>query len=353
MLRLCHLLSALGRHAHRAVVPWAILACLVTAVRGQAWPAAEPRYGTPPAPIGDAGPGTPGEALIAYHRDQAQSSAGEETVQHDDAPQSGPAPEEAVNPLRPNTAPRSQPVALPQQPLLPGNDLTAAPASEPIAVSSTTPPPVAVPAPITEPIVRYDSALEPAAYAADSVVVLPATEETPVDEAPPETRRLAPPSSTGEAEAGLATESSNDKSGPLPFAFSKIKSFSTAGAGLAVVVGLFLICMWLLRRGGGKSSGVLPAEAFAVLGRAPLTAQSFAHLLRVGNKLVLVAISANGAQPLTEVTDPMEVDRITGLCASGRGYGPAAEFQQVLAQLAREPARGFLGGEASGGRRSA
>jgi len=333
---------------------WAIVACLVTAARSEAWPAAEPRYGTPPAPIGDTGPGTPGEALIAYHRDRDQSSAAEEPVQSEGASESAPASDEAVNPLRPNTQPRSQPLALPQQPLVPENDQAAATsASELIAPSSVTPPPVAVPAPITEPIVRYDSALEPAAYAADSVVVLPATEETAVDEAPPETRRLAPRSTTREEEAGLSTENSTDKNGPLPFAFSKIKSFSTAGAGLAVVVGLFLICMWLLRRGGGKASGMLPAEAFAVLGRAPLTAQSFVHLLRVGNKLVLVAISADGAQPLTEVTDPMEVDRITGLCASGRGYGPAAEFQQVLAQLAREPARGFLGGEASGGRRSA
>jgi flagellar biogenesis protein FliO len=71
----------------------------------------------------------------------------------------------------------------------------------------------------------------------------------------------------------------------------------------------------------------------------------------VGNKLVLVAMTPGGVQPLTEVTDPMEVDRLTGLCASGRGHGPSAEFQQVLAQLSREPARGFLGAEATGGGR--
>ncbi len=64
-----------------------------------------------------------------------------------------------------------------------------------------------------------------------------------------------------------------------------------------------------------------------------------------------VAMTPGGAQPLTEVTDPMEVDRLTGLCASGRGHGPSAEFQQVLSQLSREPARGFLGAEAAGGRR--
>ena len=126
---------------------------------------------------------------------------------------------------------------------------------------------------------------------------------------------------------------------------------STAGTGLVIVIGLFLVCMLLLRRGGAKATGQLPSEAFAVLGRAPLTSGSNAHLLRIGNKLVLVAVSADGAHPLTEVTDPLEVDRILALCSSGKGFGPAAEFQQVLAQLAREPARGFLGKEASSGHR--
>jgi hypothetical protein len=48
----------------------------------------------------------------------------------------------------------------------------------------------------------------------------------------------------------------------------------------------------------------------------------------------------------------MEVDRLTGMCASGRGHGPTAEFQQVLEKLSREPARGFLGAEAANRRRS-
>jgi flagellar biogenesis protein FliO len=137
----------------------------------------------------------------------------------------------------------------------------------------------------------------------------------------------------------------------LDAVFGQFKSLSSAGGGLAIVIGLFVACMWLLRRGGPKSSGVLPAEAFAVLGRAPLTAQSFAQLVRIGNKLVLVAMSADGAQPLAEVTDPAEVDRIAGLCMSGGKGGSSAEFQQVLAQLSREPARGFLGREGSAARR--
>jgi flagellar biogenesis protein FliO len=175
---------------------------------------------------------------------------------------------------------------------------------------------------------------------------------TPTDphaESDLDSRQLAPRSTEharGPASAGV----SRDRSFFAP-ALSKLESLSTAGAGLAIVVGLFLLCMWLLRRSVAKPSGALPPEAFAVLGRAPLTSQSFAQLLRVGNKLVLVAMSGDAAQPLTEVTDPAEVDRIAGLCLSAGSKGSSAEFQQVLAQLSREPARGFLGREGSAGRR--
>jgi flagellar biogenesis protein FliO len=163
-------------------------------------------------------------------------------------------------------------------------------------------------------------------------------------------RRLAPPSTKAAAEG--SSPASDRKSLKLPFAFSEITSASTVGAGLAIVIGLFLICTWALRKNGGTPPGGLPAEAFAVLGRAPLTQQCSAHLLRLGNKLVLVAMSPEGIQPLTEVTDGMEVDRLTGMCASSRGHGPSAEFQQVLDKLSREPARGFLGAETAKGRRS-
>lgn len=162
-------------------------------------------------------------------------------------------------------------------------------------------------------------------------------------------RRLAPPSPRMRRYDPDASPSR--AASFLPQAFGRFKSLSSAGAGLAVVVALFLICMSLIRRSGPKSNGTLPSEAFSVLGRAPLTAQSYAQLVRLGNKLVLVAVGAEGAHPLAEVTDPLEVDRIAGLCSKAAPHGPSAEFQQVLAQLSREPAKGFLGREASTARR--
>lgn len=137
----------------------------------------------------------------------------------------------------------------------------------------------------------------------------------------------------------------------LDLAKSKLGSLTTAGGGLAVVVGLFLAFAWFVKGGAAKPTGALPADAFAVLGRSPLSSQSTAHLVRLGNKLVLVAVAGDGAQPLAEVTDIDEVNRIAALCGGKGARGSSAEFQQVLAQLAREPARGFLGREGAGGRK--
>jgi len=132
------------------------------------------------------------------------------------------------------------------------------------------------------------------------------------------------------------------------FGLPKMESFATAAAGLAIVVGLFLVCMWMLRRGGLKPTTPLPSEAIAVLGRVPLAAQNFAHLLQVGNKLVLVAITPEGVSPITEVTDPAEVQRLIGLCLRNHKQSTTAEFHNVLDQLSKEPATGFLGNEVAG-----
>jgi len=130
------------------------------------------------------------------------------------------------------------------------------------------------------------------------------------------------------------------------FVIPQIESLTTAGTGLAIVLGLFFVCIWLMRRSGPKPTTPLPKEAVAVLGRVPLAARNFAHLIQIGNKLVLVAITPEGVTPITEVTDPGEVDRLLGICLRKHKHSTSAEFHNVLKQLANEPAKGFLGNEA-------
>lgn len=125
---------------------------------------------------------------------------------------------------------------------------------------------------------------------------------------------------------------------------SSSTSITTVVASLAVVLGLFFVVAWCLRRGMPQSMSRLPSEVVEQLGRAPLSGKQNMHLLRVGGKLVLVAITPFGVETLTEVTDSDEVERLTALCKQNGQHGPSAEFRAVMRQFETEPAEpGFLG----------
>jgi flagellar biogenesis protein FliO len=172
----------------------------------------------------------------------------------------------------------------------------------------------------------------------------PRIEPTTTDD----TRRLAPPSTNWSVAAKPLVQNSaasgteiDQRSFALPG-----DMIYKIGSALAVVVGLFLMFAWLLRRGARNTGKPLPADVVRVLGRAPLATRQFADLLRVGNKLVLVALTPAGPTTLTEVTDPVEVDRLVGLCQQSDPHSTTKAFEQVFRQLARDPApTGFLGNE--------
>ena len=108
----------------------------------------------------------------------------------------------------------------------------------------------------------------------------------------------------------------------------------TVGGSLAIVLGLFFIVAWAMRKTAPRGSLLLPKEVFEILGRAPLGARQQVQLLRCGNKLLLVSITPNGTETLTEVTDPLEVDRIAGICQQAHPKSATTAFRQVFQQLA-------------------
>ncbi|HTN74618.1 MAG TPA: flagellar biosynthetic protein FliO [Pirellulaceae bacterium] len=121
----------------------------------------------------------------------------------------------------------------------------------------------------------------------------------------------------------------------------------TVVGSLAVVLGLFFGTAWFLRRNMPKGMMLLPSEVLEQLGRAPLAGKQQMHLVRVGSKLLLLVVTPLGAETLTEITDPDEVNRLCGLCRQNGAHGPSAEFRAVLQQFEREPAGpGFLGNTA-------
>lgn len=116
---------------------------------------------------------------------------------------------------------------------------------------------------------------------------------------------------------------------------SPSSGLGTMFASLCLVLGLFFLAIWMLKKAAPKGARMLPAEVVEVLGRVPLGAKQNAHLLRVGNKMVLVSVSAGGAETLTEVTDPMEVDRLAGLCQQQLPHSSTNAFKQIFQQFAQ------------------
>jgi len=117
--------------------------------------------------------------------------------------------------------------------------------------------------------------------------------------------------------------------------FGTLDSALTMISGLGIVLAIFLLVAWGLRRANPKAMGVLPQQVVEVLGRAPLAGRQQVYMIRCGAKLVLVSVTPDGAEPLTEITDPFEVDRLAGLCEQSRPTSSTATFRRVLNQYAQ------------------
>jgi flagellar biosynthetic protein FliO len=111
-------------------------------------------------------------------------------------------------------------------------------------------------------------------------------------------------------------------------------SLLTVGSSLAVVLGLFLLVAWVFKRAMPGQSGLLPKEVVEVLGRTSLGARQQVHLVRCGNKLLLVSSTPGGMETLTEIAEPDEVQRLSALCRQTQPGSSTAAFRQVFQQLA-------------------
>ncbi len=117
-----------------------------------------------------------------------------------------------------------------------------------------------------------------------------------------------------------------------------LQMFMSVGSSLLVVIGLFLGVAWCYRRTGNTNLNLLPKHVVSVLGRSGLAPRQQLVLLRFGPKLVLVNLSQGDARTISEITDPIEVDRLAGLCESARPGSISESFRSVLFQTGKERA---------------
>ncbi len=156
--------------------------------------------------------------------------------------------------------------------------------------------------------------------------------------------RLSPSSRESHMPLASSSMSNSPDSSKKP---NGLTPMAAVAGSLGVVLGVFLLLAWLMRRASPQGLTRLPNEAFEVLGRAPLGSRQNVNLLRCGNKLLLVSITPAGTETLTEITDPQEVDRLAGLCRQAGPQSSTAAFRRIFEQLApKRPSRGaFLQGD--------
>jgi len=112
---------------------------------------------------------------------------------------------------------------------------------------------------------------------------------------------------------------------------------SVVASSLAIVLGLFFCVVWLARRALPKASASLSIEVLEVLGRAPLASRHNLQLIRLGRRLLLVSVTPDHAETLTEITDPDEMNHLTSLCRQQQPGSISDSFRQVLHQLGSAP----------------
>ncbi len=113
---------------------------------------------------------------------------------------------------------------------------------------------------------------------------------------------------------------------------STLKMLLSVGSSLLIVLGLFLGVAWLARKTMNTTLGGLPKQVVSILGRTPLAPRQQLVLVRFGSKLVLVSMIQGEARTISEITDPLEVDQLAGLCESHQPGSITQSFRSILQQ---------------------
>jgi flagellar biogenesis protein FliO len=121
-----------------------------------------------------------------------------------------------------------------------------------------------------------------------------------------------------------------------PVSAGSMTSLTTVMGSLGIVLGRFVVLVWISRRFAPAGTAALPKEAVELLGRTSLGTNQQMQLVRVGAKLLLVALSPQGARTLTEITSASEVERLTDMCRRQKPDSSTANFRSLVEQIGTE-----------------
>ena len=111
----------------------------------------------------------------------------------------------------------------------------------------------------------------------------------------------------------------------------KTKAFWTTLGSLSLVILLILLTGKFWKTHGPSIHAGLPVEAIEVLGKKLIDSRQTIYLIRLGSRILILGSSATGLQTLAEITDPVDVDYLAGLCQQPDGdQGIAQTFRSLF-----------------------
>ncbi len=133
-------------------------------------------------------------------------------------------------------------------------------------------------------------------------------------------------------DSGLRLPPPSEKSSQVESRGGTVQMLVSVGSSFLLVIGLFLGLAWCYRKTMNTSIGGVPKSVVSVLGRTQLAPRQQLMLVRFGSKLVLVSVIQGEARTISEITDPLEVDQLAGLCESYQPHSVTQSFRQILNQ---------------------
>ncbi|MGN6545251.1 MAG: flagellar biosynthetic protein FliO [Aureliella sp.] len=133
----------------------------------------------------------------------------------------------------------------------------------------------------------------------------------------------------------LKPPTASDSSSQEKRSTGTVQMFVSVISSLLIVVGLLLGAAWCYRKATPNLSGNLPKQVLQVLGRSPLAPRQQLILVRFGPKLVLMSNLQGEVRTISEIVDPLEVDRICGMCESSQAGSISDSFRTVLHNIGR------------------
>jgi flagellar biogenesis protein FliO len=112
---------------------------------------------------------------------------------------------------------------------------------------------------------------------------------------------------------------------------------------LAVVLGAFMVLLWVTKKIQGPSKAMMSKQTLELLGKKQINKIHSLHLIRLGQRILLVSASDSSVTCLSEINDPLEVAQLleTNSQAGESSELPQSSFKRIFAQYEQNPNETF------------